>query len=335
MERRELGRSGIRVPKFCFGGNVFGWTANEKRSFELLDALLEHGLNFVDTADSYSHWAPGNRGGESETILGRWFASRGNRGKVILATKVGSSMGAGEPCLSPSHIREAVEASLRRLQTDYIDLYQSHYDDPKTPQEETMRVYAELIAEGKVRAIGASNFSAERLASALEISRRLKLPRYETLQPEYNLYARAAFESTLQPVCVRNGLGVISYFSLASGFLSAKYHSEAEIEGRARAGMLKKYFTPRGMRILEALEEAARELHAKPAQVALAWLMTRPGITAPIASATSLEQLEELVGATRLELSPAVVEQLDQASAGEDGSSGSPGGSPQAVRGVR
>lgn len=316
METRELGRSGIRVPTLCFGGNVFGWTADGARSFALLDALLDHGLNFVDTADVYSHWAPGNQGGESETILGRWFASRKNRRKVILATKVGSPMGEGKKGLSRAYIRQAVEASLQRLQTDYIDLYQSHRDDEQTPQEETLGAYAELIAEGKVRAIGASNFRAGRLQSALEISRRLRLPRYESLQPEYNLYSREGYESSLQPLCVREGLAVIPYFSLAAGFLTAKYHSVAEAEGRARAGMVTKYFTPRGMRILAALEETAREHGARPAQVALAWLMRQSGITAPIASATTVEQLDELAGATRLELSQAGIERLNQASAG-------------------
>jgi aryl-alcohol dehydrogenase-like predicted oxidoreductase len=315
MRKRQLGHSGIEVPTLCFGGNVFGWTADEKRSFELLDALLESGLNFVDTADSYSHWAPGNHGGESETVIGKWFKARGNRSKVILATKVASSMGEGKKGLSRRYIKQAVEDSLRRLQTDYIDLYQSHHDDESVPQAETMGIYAELIAAGKVRTIGASNFTAERLQSALEVSRRENLPRYQTLQPEYNLYDRAGYERTLEAVCVTHGLGVIPYFSLASGFLSGKYHSAEEAASRPRAGMLKKYFNERGMRVLESLEEVARELKAKPAQVALAWLMARPSITAPIASATTVEQLHELVGATRLDLPSAAVEKLNQASA--------------------
>jgi hypothetical protein len=314
METRALGHSGIKVPALCLGGNVFGWTADEARSFELLDALLESGLNFVDTADSYSQWAPGNHGGESETILGRWFKARGNREQVILATKVGSPMGEGKQGLSKRYIRQAVEDSLRRLQTSYIDLYQSHRDDESTPQEETLGIYGELIAEGKVRAIGASNFTAARLQSALEASRKHNLPRYESLQPEYNLYDRAGYEAALEAVCVENGLGGIPYFSLASGFLSGKYHSGEEAASRPRAGMLKKYFNPRGMRILGALEEVAREVKAKPAQVALAWLMVRPGITAPIASATTVEQLHELVGATRLDLAAASIEKLTQAS---------------------
>jgi aryl-alcohol dehydrogenase-like predicted oxidoreductase len=315
MKKRQLGHSGIEVPALCFGGNVFGWTANQERSFELLDALLASGLNFVDTADSYSTWAPGNHGGESETIIGNWFKARGNRSQVILATKVGSPMGEGKKGLSKKYIRQAVEDSLKRLQTDYIDLYQSHRDDESTPQVETLEVYAELMAEGKVRAIGASNFTAERLQSALEASRKHNLPRYETLQPEYNLYDRAGYESSLEAICVRNGLGVIPYFSLASGFLSGKYRSAEEAASRPRAGMLKKYFNERGMRILDSLRAVADELKAKPAQVALAWLMTRPAIAAPIASATNVEQLHELVEATRLELPKAATEKLSQASA--------------------
>jgi aryl-alcohol dehydrogenase-like predicted oxidoreductase len=313
MKTKELGHSGIKVPVLCFGGNVFGWTADEKRSFELLDALLDAGLNFVDTADVYSAWAPGNRGGESETVLGRWFAARKNRERVVLATKVGSPMGEGKKGLSKKYILQAAEESLQRLQTDYIDLYQSHRDDPETPQEETLEAYAELIKAGKVRAIGCSNFTAERIESALEVSRRTGLPRYETLQPEYNLYDRDGYEKNLEPVCVKHALGVIPYFSLASGFLSGKYRSLAETEGRARAGMLKKYFTERGTRVLAALDDAALELKASQTQVALAWLMARSSITSAIASATTVEQLTELVAATRLELPPETVEKLDRA----------------------
>jgi aryl-alcohol dehydrogenase-like predicted oxidoreductase len=314
MQLRRLGRSGIEVPPLCLGGNVFGWTTDEARSFELLDAMLASGLNFVDTADVYSNWVPGNHGGESETILGRWFKARGNRNKVILATKVGSPMGEGRKGLSRKYIREAVEDSLRRLQTDYIDLYQSHRDDESVPQEETLEAYAELISEGKVRAIGASNFTAARLQSALESSRKHNLPRYECLQPEYNLYDRAGYESAPEAVCTKSGVGVIPYFSLASGFLSGKYHSAEEAASRPRAAMLKKYFNPRGMRILETLGEVARELKATQSQVALAWLMARPSITAPIASATTVEQLHELAGAAQLELPRWTVEKLNQAS---------------------
>ena len=330
MNTRELGHSGIQVPVLCFGGNVFGWTADQARSFELLDALLETGLNFVDTADVYVQWVPGNAGGESETILGNWFAARRNRDKVILATKVGMKMGEGKRGLSRKYIREAVEASLRRLQTDYIDLYQSHRDDELTPQAETLAAYGELIQEGKVRAIGASNFTPARLQSALEVSRKHKLPRYESLQPEYNLYDRAEYESALSPqqakpglaggpglqqVCVSNGLGVLPYFSLASGFLTGKYRSLQDASGKAREARVKKYFNPRGMRILAALDEVARETNSKPGQVALAWLMARSGVTAPIASATTVEQLHELVASTRLQLSAAAIQALDEASA--------------------
>lgn len=315
MKKRQLGHSGIEVPILCFGGNVFGWTADEPRCFELLDALLESGLNFVDTADSYSTWAQGNHGGESETIIGNWFKARGNRSKVIVATKVGSPMGEGKKGLSKNYIRQAVEDSLKRLQTDYIDLYQSHRDDDTTPQVDTLGIYADLIQEGKVRAIGASNFTPERLESSLEVSRKHNLPRYETLQPEYNLYDRGGYEFELEKVCVKNGLGVISYFSLASGFLSGKYRSAEEAANVPRAGMLKKYFNERGMRIVDTLVEVAGELKAKPSQVALAWLMARPSITAPIASATTAEQLRELAEATRLELPAETVEKLNQASA--------------------
>ncbi|MDR3763421.1 MAG: aldo/keto reductase [Acidobacteriota bacterium] len=316
MKLRELGRSGIQVPALCFGGNVFGWTVDETRSFALLDALVDAGLNFVDTADIYSTWVPGHQGGESETILGRWFAARKNRAKVVLATKVGMPMGEGgkgKTSLSKKYILQEAEASLRRLQTDYIDLYQSHRDDPDTPQEETLEAYAELIKAGKVRAIGCSNFTAERIESSLAISAQHNLPCYETAQPEYNLYDRAGFEEKIEGVCAGHGIGVIPYYSLASGFLSGKYRSEKEIEGRPRAGTLKRYFNERGTRVLSALDEAAKELHATPAQISLAWLMQRPALVAPIASATTVEQLQELVGAVNLELPTSVVEKLEKA----------------------
>ena len=315
METRELGRSGIQVPTLCFGGNVFGWTVDQARAFELLDALLESGLNFLDTADVYVQWVPGNAGGESETMIGNWFRARRNRGKVILATKVGMKMAEGKRGLSRNYILQAVEDSLRRLQTDYIDLYQSHRDDAHTPQEETLAAYGELIAAGKVRAIGASNFSAGRLKSALEASRKYNLPRYESLQPEYNLCDRAGYESELQQVCVSNGLGVIPFFSLASGFLTGKYRSPQDMAGKAREARVKRYLDARGMRILVVLDEVAHAHHTKPAQVALAWLRTRPGVTAPIASATTIEQLRELVDSTRLQLSAEAITRLDQASA--------------------
>ena len=320
METRPIGRSGLRVPPLCFGGNVFGWTADAATSFTLLDRLVEAGINFVDTADVYSAWVPGNKGGESETIIGDWLKRRGGRERIVLATKVGSEMGPGKKGLAKAYIRQAVEDSLRRLQTDYIDLYQSHRDDPETPIEETLEVYAELIKAGKVRAIGASNFTAERLSQALGVAERTGLPRYECLQPEFNLYDRGSYEGDLERVCRENEIGVITYFSLASGFLTGKYRSEADLAKSPRGQGIKKYLDERGRRILAALDEVAANHHARPAQVALAWLMARPGITAPIASATRLEQLDELIGATRLRLEPEEVERLDEA-----GRSGTPG----------
>jgi aryl-alcohol dehydrogenase-like predicted oxidoreductase len=312
---RQLGRSDIKVPPLCFGGNVFGWTADEGRSFELLDALAEAGLTFIDTANVYSTWVPGHQGGESEAIIGRWLKARGGRDRMIIATKVGMRMGDGREGLKPDYIRVAVEESLARLQTDYIDLYQSHRDDESVPLEETLAAYSELIKAGKVRAIGASNYSAARLKQALDISARTGLPRYESLQPEYNLMERRVYEGELQPVCVENEVGVINFFSLASGFLSGKYRSKADLEGRARGGRVEKYLGERGMRILAALDEVAGEHGGKPATIALAWLMARPGITAPIASATSAEQLQDLVAATQTTLSRDAMERLDQASA--------------------
>jgi aryl-alcohol dehydrogenase-like predicted oxidoreductase len=315
MKMRELGRSGIQVPPLCFGGNVFGWTADEKRSFELLEALAEAGLTFIDTANVYSAWVPGHQGGESEAIIGRWLKARGGRERLVIATKVGMRMGDGREGLKPDYIRVAVEESLSRLQTDYIDLYQSHRDDENVPLEETLGAYDELIKAGKVRAIGASNYSAARLREALEISARTGLPRYESVQPEYNLMERSVYEGELQRACVENEVGVINFFSLASGFLSGKYRSRTDVEGRARGSRVEKYMDERGMRILAALDDAAREHGVKPATIALAWLMTRPGITAPIASATSVDQLQDLVAATRITLSRDATARLDQASA--------------------
>ena len=315
MKMRELGRSGIQVPPLCFGGNVFGWTADEKRSFELLEALAEAGLTFIDTANVYSAWVPGHQGGESEAIIGRWLKARGGRERLVIATKVGMRMGDGREGLKPDYIRVAVEESLSRLQTDYIDLYQSHRDDENVPLEETLGAYDELIKAGKVRAVGASNYSAARLREALEISARTGLPRYESVQPEYNLMERSVYEGELQRTCVENEVGVINFFSLASGFLSGKYRSRTDVEGRARGSRVEKYMDERGMRILAALDDAAREHGVKPATIALAWLMTRPGITAPIASATSVDQLQDLVAAARITLSRDATARLDQASA--------------------
>jgi aryl-alcohol dehydrogenase-like predicted oxidoreductase len=314
MEMRRLGRSDLRVSPLCFGGNVFGWTVDEATSFRLLDAFLDAGFNFIDTADVYSAWKPGNRGGESETILGKWMRERGNRDRVVVATKVGSEMGPGQKGLSATYIRKAVEASLRRLQTDRIDLYQSHQDDTGTPLEETLRAYGDLIAAGKVRAIGASNYEAKRLREALDVSARSGLPRYECLQPGYNLYDRADYEGELEALCRENKIGVIPYFALASGFLTGKYRSEADMAGRARGGRVARYLDERGFGILAALDAVAAEHGATPAQVALAWLMARPGLTAPIASATATEQLDELVASVELKLDPAAIERLNEAS---------------------
>lgn len=316
MENRRLGSSDLKVPPLCFGCNVFGWTVDETTSFALLDALVDAGLTFLDTADVYSRWAPGHEGGESEAIIGRWMKARGNRRRMVVATKVGMDMGDGRVGLKPAYIAEAVEASLKRLGTDYIDLYQSHKDDPDTPQEETLEAYGKLIEAGKVRAIGASNFSAERLQEALDLGRTSDLPRYECLQPEYNLSERSGFEGPLERVCLDNEIGVITFFSLAAGFLTGKYRSEADLGKSARgARSIPKYMNERGFRILAALDEVAGEHGAEPASVALAWLMAKPAVTAPIASATSLEQLATLVAATRLRLSDPEVSRLDMASA--------------------
>jgi aryl-alcohol dehydrogenase-like predicted oxidoreductase len=313
MTRKPLGNSGLSVGPLAFGGNVFGWTADESTSFKLLDAFVASGLNLIDTADVYSRWIPGHRGGESETIIGKWLQSRGKRSQVIIATKVGVEMGPGEQGLSKAYILRAVERSLQRLQTDYIDLYQSHRDDESTPLEETLEAFGELVKQGKVRAIGASNYSAERLEAALRTSAAGGYPRYESLQPGYNLYDRAGFEGAVANLCRREHLGVISYFSLASGFLTGKYRSQKDLEGRARAYRAKEMLNERGLRILAALDEVAKSASATPAQVALAWLVAR-GVTAPIASATSERQLEELIGSTRLTLGRDALERLDSAS---------------------
>jgi aryl-alcohol dehydrogenase-like predicted oxidoreductase len=316
MQSRPLGRSGLQVSPLCFGGNVFGWTVDEATSFSLLDAWLDAGFNFIDTADVYSGWVPGHVGGESEAIIGKWLRASGKRSRVVLATKVGKPMGAGKQGLSPAYIRQAVEDSLRRLQTDHIDLYQSHDDDAGTPLADTLGAFADLIAAGKVRAIGASNYSAPRLAEALDVAERLKLPRYETLQPLYNLYDRKVYEDALEPLCAQRGLGVINFYALAAGFLTGKYRAAADAAKSARgAGTTAKYLNPRGLRILAALDEVAAQHNAKPGQIALAWQMARPSITAPIASATSLRQLGELAAAARLKLDAAAIARLDAASA--------------------
>ena len=316
MQLRPLGRSGLQVSPLAFGGNVFGWTVDETLSFRLLDAWVDAGFNFVDTADVYSRWAPGHAGGESEMIIGKWLRQSGKRNRVVLATKVGKPMGDGKVGLSPAYIREAVDASLRRLKTDHIDLYQSHDDDAATPMEDTLGTFAELIKAGKVRAIGASNFSAPRLVESLDVAERLGLPRYESLQPLYNLCDRAVFEDALEPLCLERGVGVINFYALAAGFLTGKYRSEADVSKSARgATTIKKYLNRRGLRILAALDEAAKRYDATPGQVAIAWQMARPAITAPIASATSIVQLDELMAATRLQLDADAIGSLDDASA--------------------
>jgi aryl-alcohol dehydrogenase-like predicted oxidoreductase len=315
MEKRRLGNSGLEVAPLAFGGNVFRWTVDEPTSFKLLDAFVASGFNLIDTADVYSGWVPGNQGGESETIIGRWLKRGGNRDRVVIATKVGMEMSPGRKGLAKDYIMRSAEESLKRLQTDYIDLYQSHQDDPDTPQEETLEAYARLVEQGKVRAIGASNFNAERLSQALRLSEERSLPRYESLQPLYNLYDRADFEQSLEALCREKNVGVISYYSLASGFLSGKYRSESDLAKSARGGGVKKYLDERGFRILHALDEVAARQESTPARVALAWLIARPSVTAPIASATSLEQLHDLTEATKLELDETSLRLLNEASA--------------------
>ncbi|AVS70639.1 alcohol dehydrogenase [Paracidovorax avenae] len=315
MQSRPLGRSGLQVSPLCFGGNVFGWTVDEPTTFSLIDAWLDAGFNFIDTADVYSRWNPGHMGGESEALIGQWLKRTGKRDRIVLATKVGKDMGDGKVGLKPDYIRRAVEDSLRRLHTDYIDLYQSHDDDPSTPLEDTLGTYADLIREGKVRAIGASNHTAARLSEALATSARLGLPRYESLQPLYNLYDRAVFEDELQPLCLEQQVGVINFYALAAGFLTGKYRSEADASKSARgARTVEKYLNPRGLRILAELDEVAERYEATPGQVAIAWQMAQPAITAPIASATSLEQLQDLVRAAHLQLDADALEALSQAS---------------------
>jgi len=315
MNQRPLGRSGLKVSPLCLGGNVFGWTADEATSFRLLDAWVDAGMNFIDTADVYSRWAPGHQGGESEAVIGRWLKKSGKRDRVVIATKVGKDMGDGKVGLAPGYLRRAVEASLQRLQTDVIDLYQSHDDDPATPLADTAGAYAELIRAGKLRAIGASNFSAARLSEALAVSAQLALPRYECLQPLYNLVERPAYEAELESVCVQHGLGVINFFALARGFLTGKYRSEADLGKSPRGQGVKEYLNERGLRVLAALDAVAQRLNATPAQVALAWQIARPSITAPIASATSMAQLDDLIAAARLTLDAEAIRSIDAASA--------------------
>ncbi len=314
MDKRQLGNSGLTIAPLVFGGNVFGWTADEATSFRLLDRFVDAGFNCVDTADVYSRWAAGNSGGELETIIGKWLKRRGRRDDVVIATKVGAEMAADRKGLAPGYILASVESSLKRLQTDHIDLYQSHRDDAATPIEETLQTYAGLVKAGKVRAIGSSNFDAKRMGELLATSDRLGIPRYQTLQPNYNLYDRAGYESELEPLCLANKVGVISYYSLASGFLTGKYRSEKDLGKSVRGGGIKKYLDDRGLRILRALDEVSARLAATPAQIALAWLMARPSVTAPIASATNVGQLDELIKAAQVKLDADAIAALDKAS---------------------
>ena len=314
MEKRKLGKSAIAIAPLMFGGNVFGWTVDEAMSFKLLDGFVGAGFNAIDTADVYSKWVSGNNGGESETIIGKWLKARGGRDKLVIATKVGIEMPGIGQGLKKDYIVARVEDSLKRLQTDYIDLYQSHTDDKSAPFEETLGAYSQLIEQGKVRVIGASNHEAPRLAEALKTSAAKKLPRYESLQPLYNLSDRAGFEKELEPLCLKEKVGVIPYYALAAGFLTGKYRTAADLGKSARGDRVKGYLNERGLRILKALDEVSARLGAKPAHVALAWLIARPSVTAPIASATSMAQLEDLIAGTRLELDRGAIEQLDAAS---------------------
>ncbi|MGC2402421.1 MAG: aldo/keto reductase [Acidobacteriaceae bacterium] len=315
MERVKLGKSDLEVPVLCLGGNVWGWTLSEQDSFRQLDAALEAGLNFIDTADVYSRWLPGHQGGESEAIIGKWLAKGGKRSNVIVATKLGIDMGEGKKGLKPSYIEQAVEDSLRRLQTDYIDLYQAHKDDEETPLEETLGAFDKLVSQGKVRHVGASNYSGARLAAALRISKDNGLVSYISVQPKYNLMERHDFETNLLPVVEEHTLGVIPYYSLAAGFLTGKYRSKKDAEGKARGGTVAKYLNDSGFQFLKVLDEVAGAHRSTPARVSLAWLMAQPGVTAPIASATSDEHLTDLLEATRLTLDHASMEKLNTASA--------------------
>jgi aryl-alcohol dehydrogenase-like predicted oxidoreductase len=315
MQLRRLGRTDLAIAPVVLGGNVFGWTVDAKTSFDLLDRFAAVGLNAIDTADVYASWAPGNQGGESETIIGDWMKARGNRSAMTIITKVGSQMGLGKKGLSARYIEEAVEASLKRLKIETIDLYLSHWPDDAVPHEETLGAYKTLIAKGKIRWCGASNFSAAQLSAALAAAAKNDLPRYEALQPEYNLYDRGGYDGALRDLCVAEGLGVITYFSLAKGFLSGKYRGAGDLAQSARGGGVKAYLNPRGFRILDALDAVAARHAAKPAEVALAWLIAQKGVTAPIASATSPAQLDSLARAASLQLAAADLAALDAASA--------------------
>jgi aryl-alcohol dehydrogenase-like predicted oxidoreductase len=312
MQHRTIGTSDLKVAPLVFGGNVFGWTADERTSFSLLDAFVDHGLNFIDTADVYSAWVEGHQGGESETIIGKWLKESGKRDKVVLATKVG--MLSTRPGLTAANIEAAVNDSLKRLKTDYIDVYFSHRDDDKTPLIDTLGAYQKLIAAGKVRVIGASNYTGERLEEALKISAKEGIPGYQVLQPEYNLYDRAGYEGDQEPVATAHKVSVVTYYSLASGFLSGKYRSKADTENAARGSKVSGYLNDRGLAIIDALVKVADRHGVAPATIALAWLIARPSVTAPIASATSVKQLESLAQATRITLTPEDIALLNEVS---------------------
>jgi len=315
MDMRRLGKTGLSIAPIVFGGNVFGWTADEKTSFDILDAFFDAGFNTIDTADVYSAWVPGNKGGDSEEIIGKWLKrGKASRDNAVIITKVGSDMGQGKT-LKETYILKAVEDSLRRLQTDYIDLYLSHWPDENTPYEETLGAFAKLKQQGKIRAIGCSNLDATQLQASFDAAEKAGVPRYDVIQPEYNLYERASFEGPLADLCVRQDIGVITYFSLAAGFLSGKYRTKADTEGRAREGRVAQYLDDKGLRILAGLDKVAAETGAKPAEIALAWLLRKKGVTAPIASATTLSQLESLTRSSTLSLSDDAMALLDKAGA--------------------
>ena len=315
MEKRKLGNTDLEVYPIAFGGNVFGWTLDEKKSFEILNGFAEAGFNFIDTADVYSRWKPGNSGGESEKIIGNWLKEKKNRHDIILTTKVGSDMGNGKKGLKKEYILKAVEDSLKRLKTDYLDLYQTHFDDESTPVLETLEAYDQLVKDGKIRWIGTSNMSPERIKESLETSAEKGLPSYETLQPHYNLYAREKYESQYEPLALGHGLGVFTYFSLESGFLTGKYKTKEDLKKSPRGGDMDKYFDARGLKILNALDEISKQNDTTPASVALAWLIQRPSVTAPIVSATSLNQLDAIIQAPDLNLNSDAIRFLNGSSA--------------------
>lgn len=315
MEKRTLGNTNIQLAPLVFGGNVFGWTADETTSFQLLDAFTDAGLNGIDTSDNYTAWIPGNTGGDSERVIGKWLKKSGKRDKVVIATKVGGKFSEEKKGLKKAYILQSIEDSLTRLQTDHIDLYQTHYDDPETPIEETLEAYAEIVKSGKVLAIGTSNMTVERLAESITISQQKGFPAYRSLQPEYNLMEREKYETQYAPFVKEHNIGVIPYFALASGFLTGKYRSEKDLEGSSRTKYVGRYINERGFKILKALDEVAAQYNSKPGIVAIAWLIAQPGITAPIASATSLTQFNDLVAAVALNLDAAALKLLDTASA--------------------